>query len=92
MSKEKVKPIELKLRKGQSVTFKAINDFTGQELKLSGVIVSETLRYIKEHRDLKEEYGGVLKDEAYIVKEDSRSEKLNLHLVLTEDIEGKEKS
>jgi len=74
----------VKLRKGQTVIFKAIDDFTGKELKLSGVIVSEALRYIKEHRDLQKEYGEILEDEAYIIKEDSNFVKL--HLVLLEDI------
>jgi len=78
----------MKLRKNQKVTFKAIDDFTGKEIQLKGVIVSEALRYIQAHQDrefhLKEEYGEILEDEAYIVKENSNF--VRLHLVLLDDI------
>ncbi|MBA7497190.1 hypothetical protein ES702_07801 [subsurface metagenome] len=76
----------MKFRKNQKVTFTTIDEFTGETLKLEGVILDEGYHYISTHQDLEEERGEILEDEAYVikVKENSHSEKL--HLVLLEDI------
>lgn len=75
----------MKLRKNQKVKFTAIDDFTGEISRLEGIVLDEGYHYIKTHQDLQEEHGEILEGEAYIIEENSRSER-RLHLVLLEDI------
>lgn len=79
----------MKLRKNQKVKFKAIDDFTGQELKLEGVVLDEAFHYVKTHnvkihKYLQEEFGNILENEAYVIQENSYF--LKIHLVFIEDI------
>jgi len=74
----------MRLEKGQQITFSAIDDFTGDMLRLDGEIVSEAYEYIKSHPDLEGEYGNILENEAYIAKADGHYS--GLHLVYPEDI------
>jgi len=76
----------MKLRKGQQIKFAAIDDFTGQTLKLSGVVISEANKYILAHRDLQSEYGAILRNEAYIIRVKGNSQSKQLHLVFPENI------
>jgi len=76
----------MKLRKGQQVEFKAIDDLTGQALNLSGIVISEAYRYIQAHRDLQSEYGGIKSGEAYIIRVKGNSQSEQLHLVFPENI------
>ena len=74
----------MRLKKGREITFTAIDDFTGEMLKLKGTILDEGYHYVQNHKYLQEEYGGIVEGEAYIVKENSHSG--NIHLVLVENV------
>lgn len=46
----------MKLRKGQTIKFKAIDDFTGKEIKLSGTVIGDWKKIKKNYPT---EQGGV---------------------------------
>ena len=46
----------MKLRKGQTIRFKAMDDFTGEEMELSGTVVGD---WKKIKKDYPTEQGGV---------------------------------
>ena len=68
----------MKPRKGQLVKFKAMDDFTGEEIELSGTIVGD-YKMIKEKYPL--EMGEVdKKSNLYLVEVSNRSGKFVVHI------------
>lgn len=68
----------MKLRKGQVIRFKAMNDFIGEEIELSGTVVGD-YRMIKEKYPI--EMGEVdKKSNLYLVEVSSRSGNYVIHI------------
>jgi len=77
----------MKLRKGQIIKFKAIDDFTGKEIELSGIVVGD-YKMIKEKYPL--EMGEVdKKSNLYLVKVFNRSGNFVVHMseIIKESLE-----
>jgi len=77
----------MKLRKGQTIKFTAIDDLTGQEVKLTGVVVGD-YKMIK--KDFPLEMGEVdKKSNLYLVDVPNRSGKFVVHIseIIKESLE-----
>jgi len=77
----------MKLRKGQIIKFKAIDDFTGKEIELSGIVVGD-YKMIKEKYPL--EMGEVdKKSNLYLVEVPNRSGNFVVHMseIIKESLE-----